>query len=102
MSDSFFSLAFILSFLLAKVLAAPVSGSCSGVKCPDNLALLVGGITIVVLLPLGLFVLLRIGNQNKEADLKDAEQRLQVTERTQAVGQPGWIFLPIAQQRSSG
>ncbi|KAJ7596353.1 hypothetical protein C8J56DRAFT_286706 [Mycena floridula] len=97
MFHSFLSLAFILSFLLAKGLAAPVNGSCSGLDCPGNVALLVGGIAIVVLL-LALFVLLRMRRQNEQTNLKAAGQQARAAER--AVEQPGWVSLPIAQQRS--
>ncbi|KAJ7596348.1 hypothetical protein C8J56DRAFT_882107 [Mycena floridula] len=89
MSHSVLSVAFILSFLLAKVFAQPVNGSCSGLNCSANVALLACGVAIVVLLPLGFFVVLRIRNRNEETELKDAEQRLQVAERTRDVGQPG-------------
>ncbi|KAJ7588966.1 hypothetical protein C8J56DRAFT_889723 [Mycena floridula] len=99
MTYSLLSLAFILSVLLAQVLAAPVKGSCRGLKCPGTLAVLVCGIATVVLVPLGIFVLLRIRNRTKETDMKDAEQRLADAEQAQAIEQPGWIFLPVAHPR---
>ncbi|KAJ7586180.1 hypothetical protein C8J56DRAFT_892007 [Mycena floridula] len=99
MSYSLLSLAFILSVLLEQVLAAPVNGSCRGLKCPGTLAVLVCGIATVVLVPLGIFVLLRIRNRTKETDMKDAEQRLADAEQAQAIEQPGWIFLPVAHPR---
>ncbi|KAJ7586173.1 hypothetical protein C8J56DRAFT_1052546 [Mycena floridula] len=82
---------FILSVLLAQLFAALVNRYRSGLKCPGTLAVLVCGIAIVVLVPLGMFVILRIRNWKKETDLQAAEERLATAERTPAFSQAGYF-----------